>query len=193
MLGPIEIPEPLVLPKDSAMKRKADAVQTPKDPKEARLEAYEVEIWNAIYNKLGDRPWRPANNYANPYRLYSKDKWEDAKRKCEEGRRPGKGKPIPNEVKKMVTKMWKEATEAEKRPFTERADAQKKVYAAALAEYNETAAKWDKDALAFREEYVREHPSVPGPDEKDDSLSRRDRRAKRISGYAEDSGSDLDI
>jgi monoamine oxidase len=193
MLGPIEIPEPLVLPKDSALKRKADAVQTPKDPKEARLEAYEVEIWNAIYNKLGDRPWRPANNYANPYRLYSKDKWEDAKRKCEEGRRPGKGKPIPNEVKKMVTKMWKEATEAEKRPFTERADAQKKVYAAALAEYNETAAKWDKDALAFREEYVREHPSVPGPDEKDDSLSRRDRRAKRISGYAEDSGSDLDI
>jgi lysine-specific histone demethylase 1 len=193
MLGPIEVPEPLVLPKDSALKRKADAVQTPKDPKEARLEAYEVEIWNAIYNKLGDRPWRPANNYANPYRLYSKDKWEDAKRKCEEGRRLGKGKPIPNEVKKMVTKTWKEATEAEKRPFTERADAQKKVYAAALAEYNETAAKWDKDALAFREEYVREHPSVPGPDEKDDSPSRRDRRAKRISGYAEDSGSDLDI
>ena len=193
ILGPIEIPEPLVLPKDSALKRKADAVQTPKDPKEARLEAYEVDIWNAIYLKLGDRPWRPANNYANPYRLYSKDKWEEAKRKCEEGRRPGKGRPIPNEVKKMVTKMWKEASEAEKQPFNERADAQKKVYAAALAQYNETAAKWDKDALAFRLEYVREHPTVPGSDEKDDSPSKRDRRAKRISGYAEDSGSDLDI
>ena len=193
ILGPIEIPEPLVLPKDSALKRKADAVQTPKDPKLARLEAYEVEIWNAIYLKLGDRPWRPANNYANPYRLYSKDKWEEAKRKCEEGRRPGKGRPIPNEVKKMVTKMWKEASEAEKKPFNERADAQKKVYAAALAQYNETAAKWDKDALAFRQEYVREHPTVPGSDEMDDSPSKRDRRAKRISGYAEDSGSDLDI
>ena len=193
MLGPIEILEPLVLPKDSALKRKTDAVQASKDPKEARLEAYEIEIWTAIYAKIGDRPWRPANNYANPYRLYSKEKWEEAKRKCEEGRRPGKGKPIPNEVKKMVTKMWKEAPEAEKQPFNERADAQKKVYAAALAEYNVNAAKWDKDALAFREEYVREHPSVPGPDEKVDSPSKRDRRAKRISGYAEDSGSELDI
>lgn len=193
ILGPIMIPEPLILPKDSALKRKVDAVQVPKDPKDARLEAYEVEIWNAIYHQLGDRPWRPANNYANPYRLYSKDKWEDAKRKCEEGRRPGKGRPIPNEVKKMVTKMWKEASEDEKRPFNERADAQKKVYAIALAEYNVAAVKWDKDALAFRDEYIRDHPSLPGPDEKDGSPSTRDRRAKRISGYAEDSESDLDI
>jgi len=193
MIGPIEIPEPLVLPKDSASKRKADAVQTPKDPKQARLEAYELEIWNATCAKLGDRPWRPANNYANPYRMYSKDKWEEAKRQCEEGRRPGKGKPIPNEVKKMVTKMWKEASEDEKRPYNERADVQKKAYAAAMAEYNVKAAQWDKDALAFREEYVREHPSIPGPGENADSPSRRDRRAKRISGYAEDSGSDLGI
>lgn len=194
ILGPIEIAEPLVLPKDSSLKRKADdVVHTPRDPKEVRLEAYEIEIWNAIYMKIGDRPWRPSNNYANPYRLYSKDKWEDAKQRCEEGRRPGKGRPIPNEVKKMVTKMWKDAPEAEKQPFIERANAQKKVYADAVAEYNVNAAKWDKNALAFRQEYVREHPSVPGPDEAVDSPSRRDRRAKRTSGYAEDSESDLDI
>jgi monoamine oxidase len=194
MIGPITIPEPLVMPKDSASKRKSEAVQTPKDPKQARLEAYEYEIWNAIYAKLGDRPWRPANNYANPYRMYSKDKWEEAKRKCEEGRRPGKGKPIPNEVKKMVTKMWKEASEDEKKPYNERADVQKKAYAVAMAEYNVKAGQWDKDALAFRAVYEKEHPSVPGPDEGFDSPSRRDRRAKRgVSGYAEDSGSEVEI
>lgn len=194
MIGPIEIPEPLVLPKDSGLKRKSEAVQSPKDPKQARLEAYEIEIWNAIYTKLGDRPWRPANNYANPYRMYSKDKWEEAKRKCEEGRRPGKGKPIPNEVKKMVTKMWKEASEAEKQPYNEKAEVQKKAYAAAMAEYNVKAGQWDKDALAFRAVYEKEHPSLPGPEEFLDSPSRRDRRAKRgVSGYAEDSGSELDI
>jgi lysine-specific histone demethylase 1 len=194
IIGPITIPEPLVMPKDSASKRKSEAVQTPKDPKQARLEAYEYEIWNAIYAKLGDRPWRPANNYANPYRMYSKDKWEEAKRKCEEGRRPGKGKPIPNEVKKMVTKMWKEASEDEKKPYNERADVQKKAYAAAMAEYNVKAGQWDKDALAFRAVYEKEHPSVPGPDEGFDSPSRRDRRAKRgVSGYAEDSGSEVEI
>jgi lysine-specific histone demethylase 1 len=194
MIGSIQIPEPLVLPKDSGLKRKSEAVQSPKDPKQARLETYEIEIWNAIYAKLGDRPWRPANNYANPYRMYSKDKWEEAKRKCEEGRRPGKGKPIPNEVKKMVTKMWKEASEVEKRPYNEKADVQKKAYATAMAEYNVKAGQWDKDALAFRAVYEKEHPSVPGPEELLDSPSRRDRRAKRgVSGYAEDSGSELDI
>ncbi|TAQ89692.1 hypothetical protein B7494_g1960 [Chlorociboria aeruginascens] len=190
MIGPIDIPQPLILPKDSALKRKAEAIQSPKDPKQARLEAYDIEIWNAIYTKLGDRPWRPANNYANPYRMYSKDKWDEAKRKCEEGRRPGKGKPIPNEVKKMVTKMWKEASGDVKQPYNEMAEAQKKVYADAMAEYNTKAAEWDKEALAFRVEYVKEHPSVPGPDERVDSQSRRDRRAKRIGGYAEDSGSE---
>jgi lysine-specific histone demethylase 1 len=196
IIGPIKIPEPLVLPKDSAItnsKRKAsESMQDPKDPKQVRLETYEIEVWNAIYSKLGDRPWRPANNYANPYRMYSKDHWEEAKRKCEEGRRPGKGRPIPNEVKKMVTKMWKEAPEIEKQPYNDKADVQKKAYAAAVAEYNVKATKWDKDALAFRTEYAKNHPSIPGPDEALDSPSRKDRKAKRISGYAEDSGSEID-
>jgi hypothetical protein len=193
MLGPIEIPEPLVLPRDSASKRKAGAVESPKDTKQIRLGAYEAEIWDAVNVKLGDRPLRPANNYANPYRMYSKDKWDDAKRKCEEGRRPGKGKPIPNEVKKMVTKMWKEAPEAEKKPYNEKADVQKQAYVAAMTEYNMKAAKWDQDALTIKAQYIKDHPSPPGPEEVVDSPSRRDRRAKRISGYAEDSGSDMDL
>jgi hypothetical protein len=195
MLGPIQVPEPLVLPKDSGMKRKSDAVQSPKDPKQARLEAYEHEIWNAIYMKFGDRPWRPTKNHANPYRMFSKDKWEQAKQKCEEGRRPGKGKPIPNEVKKMVTKMWKETSEEEKQPYEERSEVQKQAYAIAMAEHNERTASWDKAALAFRAEYEAEHPSVPGPDEMNtESPSRRDRRAKHgVHGYTEESGSDMEM
>jgi lysine-specific histone demethylase 1 len=193
MIGPMEVPEPLVLPKESGSKRKSDAMAE-KDPKQARLEAYEIEVWNAIYTKLGDRPWRPANNYANPYRLYSKEKWEEAKIKCEKGRRPGKGKTIPNEVKKMVTKMWKETPEEEKRPYVEKAEVEKKAYNTAMAEYTVKAAEWDEASLAFRTQYELEHPSVPGPDEEVGSPSRRDRRAKRgVSGYAEDSGSEMEL
>ncbi|EKD19194.1 vacuolar protein sorting 33A-like protein [Drepanopeziza brunnea f. sp. 'multigermtubi' MB_m1] len=185
MIGPIEIPTPLVLPKDSSLKRKSDVFRSSKDPKQARLEAYEAEVWDAIYAKLGDRPWRPANNYANPYRMYTKDKWDEAKQKCETGRRPGKGKPIPNEVKKMVTKMWKEASEEEKQPYNERAEVLKKAYGEAMADYNLRAGQWDKDALAYREVYEKEHPSVPAPEEF--ASPSRDRRAKRgVSGYAED-------
>jgi lysine-specific histone demethylase 1 len=93
----------------------------------------------------------------------------------------------------MVTKMWKEAPEAEKKPYNDRADVQKQSYAAAMKEYNEKSAIWDKAALAFRVEYEKANPSLPGPDEGIDSPSRRDRRVKRVSGYAEDSGSDLDL
>jgi monoamine oxidase len=194
MIGPMDVPTPLIIPKDSSSKRKSDALAEDKDPKQQRLEAYEVEVWNAIYANLGDRPWRPANNYANPYRLYSKEKWEIAKKKCEQGRRPGKGKTIPNEVKKMVTKMWKEASEDEKKPYNEKAELEKKAYVAAMAEFNAKAAEWDRASLAFRAEYEKAHPSVPGPDEEGGSPSRRDRRAKRgVNGYAEDSGSEMDI
>jgi hypothetical protein len=194
MIGAIEVPEPLVSQKDPMSKRKSETMQSPKDPKQVRLEAYEFEIWSAIYAKLGERPWKPANNHANPFRLYSKEKWDEAKRKCEEGRRAGKGKAIPNEVKKMVGKMWKEAPEDEKKPYNERAEVQKKAAAAAMAEFNVQAAKWDNDAHEFRAVYEKEHPSVPGPDESNGSPSRKERRAKRgVSGYAEDSGSELDF
>ncbi|TVY69026.1 Lysine-specific histone demethylase 1A [Lachnellula suecica] len=194
LIGPIKITEPLLLPKDSASsKRKSDALQSPLDPRQARLAAYETEVWTAIYAKFGYPPWKPENKQPNPYRLYSKDKWEEAKKKCEEGRRPGKGKPIPNEVKKMVTKMWKEATEEQKKPFNEEADKLKKAYLADVEEYKVIIAKWDKDTLAFRAQYELEHPSVPGPDEGLDSPSRRQRRAKRVSGYAEDSDSEMEM
>ncbi|KAG9236006.1 flavin-containing amine oxidoreductase-domain containing protein [Amylocarpus encephaloides] len=191
MLGPIKVPEPLVLLKDSLSKRKSEALQSPQNPKQARLEAYEIDVWNTIWLKLGDRPWKPENRYANPYRMYSKDMWEEAKRRCEEGRRPGKGKPIPNEVKKMVTKMWKDATEEEKKPYNERAEAQKVSHIAAVAEYNVDAAKWDREAAEIRTQYVAEHPFVSDPE--GENLTRKQRKAKRVSGYAEDSASNMEV
>jgi len=197
MIGPISHPVPLLPPKETSMslKRKAmtPAQQQPKDPKAARQEAYEIAVWNAIYMELGDRPWRPAKISANPYILYGKDKFEDARKKCEEGRRPGKGKPVPNEVRIMLAKMWKDASEDEKTPYNNRATEQKQAYAVAMAEYNEKAGKWDTDAIAFRKVYEAEHPNLPGPKEKLDAEWRRDRKAKRLSGYAEDSGSDLEV
>ncbi len=198
MIGSISVPDPLFPPKDSVahLKRKASDMspQETKDPKLARLEAYESEIWKAIYAKLGDPPWKPAKISANPYILYGKDNFETARKKCEEGRRPGKGKPVPNEVRIMLAKMWKEATEAEKKPYNDRAASQKQAYAAAVKEYTAKAIKWDQDALAFRKEYEAAHPSLPGPDEKEgwDTPTKRGRRAKRVSGYAEDSDSDVD-
>lgn len=198
ILGPIVVPEPLILPKENntftaSNKRKASGQpdQPVKDPKQARLEAYDWEIWNAMYAKIGDRPWRPAKISANPYIFYGKEKYEIAKKICEEGRRPGKGRGVANEVRVALAKMWKEATPAEKKPYTDLAEAEKLVYAAALKTYNEASAMWDRDAAEFREQYIKAHPSVPGPDETPAGYANRGRRVKRHSGYAENSGSEL--
>jgi len=114
---------------------------------------------------------------------------KQAKKKCDEGRRPGKGKAEKNEVKKMVTKMWHATPEAERRPWNDQAEVQKKAYADALAAFLSSSAQWDKDALEFRAQWEKENPRPEEPD----SPSRRDRRAKRVNGYAEDETSDLDL
>lgn len=202
LIGPINVPEPLILPKDSlsVLKRKASELSEPaKDLTQLRLEAYEKEVWTAIFAKFGDYPIPPPKPTINPYILYGKAKFEDARKRCEGVRRPGKGKPVPNEVRTMLAKMWKEASNDERKPFQISATEAKQTYTADLAKYYELARIWDADSIAFRKEYEAGHPSIPSQEEleaqKLPSPGRRDRRVKRLSGYAEpeDDASDLEI
>lgn len=185
MLGPIEVPTPLVLPKDSLLvsKRKAPA----QDPRQARLEAYEWEIWDHIVSKIGDRPSPPAKVAGNAYLLFSKAHFEEAKRKCEENRKHSKGRSMANEVRVMTSKMWKDATPEQRRPFEEQVLEQKRVYAEALQKYEEVSATWNKEASALRTAYENDHPSIPGAEElaHEARSSMKHRRARNIH-YGED-------
>ncbi|KFY16006.1 hypothetical protein V491_05470 [Pseudogymnoascus sp. VKM F-3775] len=94
----------------------------------------------------------------------------------------------------MLGKMWKDASDDEKQPYKQRAEEGKVVYLAALASYKELCRVWDADSIAFRKAYEAEHPSVPSKEEEEEILlssqGKRDRRAKRVSGYAESDVSD---
>ena len=185
-IGPVIVPRRLDPPKDGfeSLKRKASDMspQQAKDPKAARLEAYMTEFWKAAYAKLGEPPSLPAKISANPYILYEKDNFEAACRKCEEGRRRGKGKCLTDEVRIMLAKMWEEASDAEKKPYNDQAALQEEVYAAALTDYTTKTIKWDLDALAFRREYEAAYPSPPDPDQNDpwDTPSKGTRQAKKF-------------
>ncbi|RDA85855.1 hypothetical protein CP532_4907 [Ophiocordyceps camponoti-leonardi (nom. inval.)] len=163
MIGPVEVPSPLVLPRDSLLLHKRK--QAVDDPRQARLEAYEVEIWDHIRSQIGERPARPAKAPANAYLLFSKRHSEEAKRRCEMGRRPGKTRGGPNDPRVIMSKMWKEATAEQRKPFELEASEQKKTYAEALSVFEMETQKWDRKAAALRATYERDHPSVPGPDE----------------------------
>lgn len=181
MIGPIEIPTPLILPRDSLLLHKRK--QAAEDPRQARLEAYEVEVSDYVRSQIGERPARPQKVAGNAYLLYSKVHFEDAKRRCEENRKPGKSRSMPNEVRVMTSKMWKDAAPEERKPFEDQAAEQKKAYAEAMRTFTDTSQKWDRQAAALRATYEKDHPSVPGSDEatKDDQVSHKHRRAKPVN------------
>lgn len=196
ILGPIEVPTPLVLPRETSASLKRKAQEELRDPAQARLEAYELEIAEHIRSKLGPYPLKPAKVAGNPYLLFNKANYEAGRKRCEEGRRVGKGKPSPNEVRTMTSKMWKEAPPEIRKPFEDQAEEQKRVFAQALKDWTEATATWEREATALREKYMKEHPSLPTAEELAATGGNGSwavgRRAKRVESYAEDD-SDVDM
>jgi lysine-specific histone demethylase 1 len=199
ILGPIDVPMPLIPPKDTTSSFSLKRKEAPggKDPAQARLEAYDIALWNSILAAIGPRPLRPTKPAMSAYLFYSKANFDAARKRCEEGRRLGKGKPSASEIRVMSAKMWKDCAPEERRPFEERADEQKRAYGAAVKDFNEQAAEWDRRALEERVKYVTEHPyegdeksktpDTPAPE------GRRDRRSKKVGSYAESETSDVEM
>ncbi|KAI1168713.1 Sec1-like protein [Nemania serpens] len=197
MLGPIQVPAPLLLPKESlfslssSLKRKdPEEGLSPKAAKQARIEAYELALWQQVVLQIGERPWRPPKVAGNAYLLYSKANYEAARIKCQEGRRAGKGRPAPNEVRVMTSKMWKEATLEDRKPFEEQAAEQKRIYYEVVKRWQEQAADWDRQYLEARAEYEKNHKLILDDEETE---SRRERRRAKVNSYAESEGSDAGV
>ncbi|KAK6067014.1 Lysine-specific histone demethylase 1A [Seiridium cupressi] len=201
MLGPIEIPTPLILPKESplstsasGLKRKLDGTPlSPKATKQARIEAHEIAAWQHIVSQIGDRPWRPQKVAGNAYLLYSKANFEAARKRCDEGRRLGKGKPGPNEVRIMTSKMWKEASSADKQPYEDQAAEQKRVYHEKLKEWEVTVKDWDSRAIAIRAKWEKDGNKLVLDDIPFDDQASQRRRGQKIGMYAESDGSDIEM
>ena len=214
ILGPIEIPSPLVPgqghghgqtdigPEEPSPKRKAEEparVET-EAAKHARLEAFESEILQAIFAQLGLRPSKPGKASANPFLLFTKENWTICKQQCDEARRAATGsannKSSRDEVRVALGKMWREAPEKVKRPYVVRTNEMRAANLESAATFTARLAAWDERAMEVRRKYVDQHPGVLSAEEEIqmwaalgvyDSV---DQRPKKVSGYAEDSGSE---
>lgn len=189
MIGPIEVPTPLILPKDSLLLQKRK--EAAKDPRQARIDAYETEVWNYVRSQIGDRPARPAKVAGNAYLLFSKARLEDVKKICEASR-DGKTKPVPNEVRIMTSRMWKDAPPEEKKPYEDQAIEQKKAYTEALQRFVVATESWDLQAISLRADYEKEHPLDLGDGHDAKATTIKHRRGRMVS-YAEDGNSDMDF
>ena len=231
LLGPIEIPSPLVAwpaepdivtaespqqsrPKDSTPKvpgptpREPDPVPSePEEVKQARLEAFENDILQAILNELGFRPSPPGKPGSNPFLLFTKDHWAEVKKSCDDAhfRRTGdpNKKAERNEIRAMVGQIWREARDEAKRPYFEQTESNRKANLEEAATFDARLASWDEKAMEVRKQFVQRHPGVLSEKEEEEMWrtlgvyetfrDEQERRGKKISGYAEDSDSNVDV
>ncbi|KAF5526917.1 Lysine-specific histone demethylase 1A [Colletotrichum aenigma] len=195
MLGPIDVPTPLVLSKESISNKRKET-ERPKDPEEAHREAYELATWEYIRSQIGERPEQPRKAAANAYVLFSKAIFEIARQKCD-AERSHKKKAAPNEVRTMTSKMWKATPLEERKPFEDKATEMKAEYADAVKVYEEKSAQWEKDYVEHEKTYHAEHPFLPlhqahGDESNREGSANKYRRTKHVS-YAESDGSDMEF
>lgn len=234
LLGPIEIPNPLVpwsaqadltvseprprgggnaehtTPSDTTPKSTDPNDGIPREPedlKQVRLEAFEQEILQAIFDQLGLRPSHPGKPGSNPFLLFTKEKWTECRKYCDEVRFRATGNPYSkaskNELRSTLGSWWKSSPEEVKRPYIERAAVSRQENEENAATFNERLASWDARAIEVRREYVEQHPGVLSDAEVrtmwqelglwGDFGDRGERRAKKMSGYAEDSDSNAEL
>ena len=224
-IGPIDIPSPLVPwpsqieteSTETPQRQEADAFleeETPnpkgesEEVKQARLEAFESDILDAIKAELGLRPSPPGKPGSNPFLLFTTDHWARVKKACDEHRVAASGNPESkasrNEVRGMIGQIWRALPAEEKRPYFEQTSNNRKVNQEEAATFDARLASWDARAMEVRREYVRQHPGVLSEEEEQDMWRALgvqgdygnysdERRAKKMSGYAEDSDSNADV
>ncbi|KAK4984935.1 hypothetical protein LTR50_006275 [Elasticomyces elasticus] len=179
LLGPIEVPQPLVeAPSirpvlkhehpvvtplaDIPMAAVGKATALPRPPKApTQNEHYEAGIIGAILSAIGDPPIKPARPGVNPFIEYTKAHWNECKAKCEAARAAGSSpaQDAKNEVRRAVGKMWKNASNDSKRPYLEQAQQAQELADAQVAEYQKKSVEWKVNAQMIREEYMRNNPS----------------------------------
>lgn len=229
LIGPIEIPRPLVpwptqgdtdVPETPQISKvvgptRSEAtvpdVPTPQiEPelvKQARLEAFENDILEAIYADLGLRPSPPGKPGSNPFLLFTTDVWQETKKACDAARVAATGNPEKvasrNEVRAMIGQMWRAAPEEQKRPYFEKTESNRRINEEQAATFEGRLASWDEQAMDVRRKYVREHADVLSAEEEENMWKAlgvysdfgdlgQERRAKKMSGYADRSDSDMD-
>lgn len=206
LLGPIVIPEPLVPPATvKGTHIPTTATVSPSGAplpltesaidREARLEAYEFEILQAIFAKLGPRPDKPGKAGSNPFLLFSKAKWGECKAKCDDSRQIATGNPqakaTRNEVRAALGLMWRGARNDEKQPYIDQTTSNRANNQENAATFQHRLAAWDAEAMATRREYVEQHPDVLSHEEETAMWQALgvfvevDRAAKRVSGFTD--------
>lgn len=185
MVGPIDIPSPLVEKKakveppascprlTTEPKRRAEFDIAEPEPTKERLmvdEDYEASIIGDILSKLGERPVKPGRAGVNPFLLYTKDYWYICKKECDEKKQAATGdanaKASKTEIRTALGLRWRTDSEEVRKPYLDQTQSAKDDAAANAATFKDRVAKWDTEAARIRREYIEKHPPPAGSEDK---------------------------
>jgi lysine-specific histone demethylase 1 len=193
ILGPIDVPVPLIRPRDIAsLKRKAaDAGIT-------KAQVYTEEMDNHIIAQIGLPPEKRKHQSTSPFIFYSREPSvvEEARRRCDIGRRPGKGKSSWNDIRNEMAKMWKDADAETKKPFEAEAKRAKVANVEGDRAWEDKLKEWNIRYAELEGKYRADNPFVPDPvEEMAAAAGVGGRRTKaQVRSYAEpDSDEDVEM
>ncbi|KAI2822834.1 hypothetical protein CBS115989_1864 [Aspergillus niger] len=187
ILGPIDVPKPLVPEKGKAVdlgtpatttgqKRKeppstnsngpslepTGATANDASPEALRREAYDKAMWAAIYEELGAPPPRPARTALNPFLLYQKDYWGKCRTQCDEARRAAtkdpNAKAARDEIRQALGLMWRQASEEVKRPYLEQIEVNRQANAKIWDTWRRDMAEWEKNSYEVKDRWCAANP-----------------------------------
>ncbi|KAI4098946.1 MAG: hypothetical protein L6R37_006220 [Teloschistes peruensis] len=207
LLGPIELPTPLVppsiktesSPKSTGQKRKAEeapaSVSESAAAKAARLDAIEQEILATIIAEIGFQPSKAGSKKgSNPYLLFTTDKWEECKEGVNTNRRVATGnanaKGNKNDIRAAVGALWRQASEETKQQYREKTVGNRLTNSENAATFDARLASWNDRAVEIRRKYLEDHPGALSMEEQEAmwtalGIYEHGRKAKRKSGYAD--------
>ncbi|KAI9734202.1 MAG: hypothetical protein M1834_002302 [Cirrosporium novae-zelandiae] len=170
LIGPIEIPTPLIPPRIKASsstttpitgtKRSSDnnsisnTITSAKPLTPAQI--YEEGILDAIYTQIGFRPLKPSKTGVNPFLLFQKDHWFDCKAMLDT-------KAGSHEIRTTLGAMWRSANEEERRPYIESAAKQREVNGDIETKWKKMVVEWDSKASEIKTKYIERNPLVEDP------------------------------
>lgn len=213
LLGPIEVPAPLIpapmkadsSPKATGQKRKAEQalVGETDAAKGVRLDKIEDQILTAIFAEIGPQPSKAGTKKgSNPFLLFSTDKWEECKERISGSRRgagePSNGKATTNEIRKALGEMWRVTPEETKQRYREKTSNNRLAYNENAATFEARLTSWTERAIEIRQTYLEKHPDLLTAEEQESmwialGIPDGGRKAKTMSGYGERKGSGVKV
>ena len=187
IVGPIEIPEPLVPEKPivsaaqtptgttTTAQNAIDPLSTtaistnittparnPHSTDKHRKDTYDQAMWTVIYAEIGSAPLRPQKAGLNPFLLYQKDYWAKCRDQCDEARRASSKNPnakaARDEIRAALGQMWRKAEPAEKQPYIDQVDTNRRTNEEQWEQYKVVYTEWERRSYEIKDQWCAQNP-----------------------------------